>query len=136
MKMSPFGRGCGSHSGQQMETLTMNRKERDRLTIMTRVKQKVLTLVVAAGLMGLGYRQTKRVWRRYQAHGDAGLVHRSRGQPSERRTAPEVRARILARYDHRYADFGPTLAAEYLAGEGLPVDHETLRRWLIVEGKR
>ena len=115
----------------------MSRKERDRLTIMTRVKQEVMTLVVAAGLMGLGYRQAKRVWRRYQAHGDGGLVHRSRGQPSERRTAPEVRERILARYDQRYADFGPTLAAEYLAREeGLVVDHETLRRWLIAAGKR
>jgi hypothetical protein len=28
----------------------MSRKERDRLTIMTRVKQRVMTLVVAAGL--------------------------------------------------------------------------------------
>ncbi len=115
----------------------MSRKERDRLTILTRVKQQVMTLVVAAGLMGLGYRQAKRVWRRYQAHGDAGLVHRSRGQPSERRTAPEVRARILARYDQRYAGFGPTLAAEYLArADRLVVDHETLRRWLIAAGTR
>ena len=93
----------------------MSRKERDRMTIMTRVKQKVMTLVVAAGLMGLGYRQAKRVWRRYQVQGDAGLMHRSRGQPSERRTAAAVRERILARYGQRYADFGPTLAAEYLA---------------------
>lgn len=115
----------------------MSRKERDRLTIMTRVKQKVLTLVVAAGLLGLGYRQAKRVWRRYQAQGDSGLVHRSRGQPSPRRTAAAVRERILARYDQRYADFGPTLAAEYLAREDrLVVDHETLRRWLLAEGKR
>ena len=114
----------------------MSRKERNRLSLMTRVKQRVMTLVVAAALMGLGYRQAKRVWRRYQDHGDAGLVHRSRGQPSERRTAVAVRERILARYDQRYADFGPTLAAEYLAEEGLQVDHETLRRWLIAEGKR
>ena len=115
----------------------MSRKERDRMTIMTRVKQKVMTLVVAAGLMGLGYRQAKRVWRRYQVQGDAGLMHRSRGQPSERRTAAAVRERILARYGQRYADFGPTLAAEYLAREDrLVVDHETLRRWLIAEGKR
>src|SRR4249920_1074439 len=118
-----------------METLSMSQNERDRLTIMTRVKQKVITLVVAAGLMSLGYRQAKRVWRRYQAHGAAGLAHRSRGQPSQRRTARAVRERILARYEQRYADFGPTLAAEYLGREDrLEVDHETLRRWLIAEG--
>ena len=49
-----------------METLTMSRKERERMTILAGVKQGELTLVQAAPLMGLGYRQTKRVWRRYQ----------------------------------------------------------------------
>ena len=62
--MSPFGRGCASNAAHKMETLTMNRNERDRLTIMARVKQRALTLVVAAGLLGLGYRQAKRVWQR------------------------------------------------------------------------
>ena len=63
--------------------------------------------------MGVGYRQSKRIWRRYQAEGDAGLVHRLRGQPSARRKPPELRAQVLARYaEERYADFGPTLMAE------------------------
>ena len=67
----------------------------------------------AAELMGLGYRQSKRIWRRYQADGDAGLVHRLRGQPSARRKPPELRAQVLALYaQERYADFGPTLMAE------------------------
>jgi transposase len=112
-----------------LETLTMNRKERDRLTILARVKQRTLSLVVAAGLLGLGYRQAKRVWQRYRTEGDAGLMHRSRGRPSGRRTAPELRERALARCAERYPDFGPTRA-----GEGLAVDHETLRRWQIAGG--
>jgi len=103
---------------------------------MAGVKKGELTLVEAADLAGLSYRQIKRVWRRYQDQGDAGLVHRLRGRASPRRTAPELRAKILARVEVRYADFGPTLAAEYLAQEGLEVDHETLRRWLLAEGKR
>ena len=109
----------------------MNRNERNRMTLMARVKQRALTLVAAAGLLGLGYRQTKRVWQRYRTQGDAGLVHRSRGQPSPHRTAPAVRQRVLVRCAERYPDFGPTLAAEYLRQEGLVVDHETLRRWQI-----
>jgi hypothetical protein len=36
-----------------METLTMSRKERDRLTIMVGIKRQELTQVQAAGLMGL-----------------------------------------------------------------------------------
>ena len=96
----------------------MSRKERNRLTILAGVKQRELRLVQAAGLLGLSYRQTKRVWRRYQDHGDAGLVHRLRGRPSPRRIAAEVRGKILARLAARYPDFGPTLAAEYLVRKG------------------
>jgi len=119
-----------------METLTMSRKERDRLTIMVGVKRQEVTLVAAADLLGVCYRQAKRIWRRYQDQGDAGLVHRLRGRPSARRKPAAVRALALARQaDPRYADFGPTLLSEHLAREGVKVDHNTLRRWLIAEGK-
>jgi hypothetical protein len=85
--------------------------------------------------MALGYRQAKRGWRRSQDKGDAGLVHGLHGRPSARRKAPRLRAKILARYRIRYADFGPTPAAEYLRRENrLEADHETLRRWLLAEG--
>jgi transposase len=119
-----------------METLTMSRNERKRMTIMAGVKSKALSQVQAAELMGLGYRQAKRIWRRYQDEGDAGLIHRLRGQAGLRRKAPAVRAQVLARYaEERYADFGPTLLAEELAKEGIEVDHDTVRRWLLAEGK-
>src|SRR5258708_15946782 len=115
-----------------METLTMSRKERKRLTVMAGVTEEELTLVQAAELMGVGYRQSKRIWKRYQADGDAGLVHRLRGQPSARRKPAALRAQALARYaEERYADFGPTLMAEHLAKEKLVVDHETLRRRVL-----
>lgn len=117
-----------------METLTMSRKERKRLVVMTQLRGGKLTLVQAAEVMAVSYRQSKRVWRRYRDRGDAGLVHRARGRPSGRRLAVELRQRVLARYAQRYPDFGPTLAAEKLAAEGLSVDHETLRRWLLEEG--
>src|SRR6185503_15049170 len=119
-----------------METLTMSGKERKRLTVMVGVMEEELTLVQAAELMGVGYRQSKRIWRRYQDAGDAGLVHRLRGKPSGRRKPPELRALALALYtEERYADFGPTLMAEQLLKEKLVVDHETLRRWRMAEGR-
>src|SRR6266481_9450097 len=119
-----------------METLTMNRKERERITVMVGVTEQELTLVQAAVLMAVGYRQSKRIWKRYQADGDAGLVHRLRGKPSARRKPAALRAQALARYaEERYADFGPTLMAEQLAKEKLVVDHETLRRWRMAEGR-
>ena len=114
----------------------MSGEERERMAIMVGVKAAELTLVEAADVLGLSYRQTKRVWQRYRTAGDAGLVHRLRGEPSGRRKPAKLRARILARYAARYPDFGPTLAAEYLGAEGLAVDHETLRRWLLASGQR
>lgn len=112
----------------------MSQKERVRLTVMERVKQQELTLREATEVLGLCYRQTKRVWRRFRLEGDQGLVHRLRGQAGKRAKPAQLKARILARYAQRYADFGPTLAAEYLAVEGLKVDHETLRRWRLAQG--
>ena len=73
----------------------MSRKERERITIMTGVKVKELSQMQAAQLLGLSYRQTKRVWRRYQDEGDAGLVHRSRGRRSNRRGGRSSRCSLL-----------------------------------------
>jgi hypothetical protein len=81
MEMSLLVQEGVSHPAAHVETLTMSRKERDRMKIMAGVKAKELNQVQAAELMGLGYRQAKRVWRRYQDQGDAGLVHRLRGNP-------------------------------------------------------
>ena len=44
------------------------------------------------------------------------------------------KAAVLARYQERYPNFGPTLAAEKLALEGWVVDHDTLRGWLMKAG--
>src|ERR1035437_4844046 len=136
--MSPFGRGCGSNPGHNMETLAMSWKERDRLTILVRVKEQELTLVQASELMGVCCRQSKRIWRRYQGRRGRGTgASRLRGQPSARRKPPALRALALARYEaERYADFGPTLMAEHLVREGLVVDHETLRRGRLGGGER
>lgn len=135
--MSLSGRNGGSHPVPDMQTLIMSRDERERMTIMVGVKRWELTQVQAAQLLGLGYRQTKRVWRRYQAECDAGVVHRLRGQPGLRRKPTALRLQVLARAaEQRYADFGATLLAEELAKEGLVVDHDTVRRWLLAAGQR
>lgn len=112
----------------------MSRKERRRLELMSRVSEGQLTLVKAAELLGISYRQCKRVCRRYRQEGDAGLVHGSRGRASNRGRA-SVREAVLALYRVKYADFGPTLAREYLWREdGREVSVTTLRRWLLGAG--
>jgi len=136
MEMSLLGPEGVSHPGLHVETLTMSRKERNRLKIMAGVKAKELSQVQAAELIGLGYRQAKRVWRRYREEGDAGLVHRLRGKPGLRRKPAALRTAVLQLCaEERYGDFGPTLMAEELAQQGLVVDHDTLRRWWLAAGR-
>ena len=55
------------------------------MKVMAGVAEEEVTLIAAAGLVGVSYRQSKRLWRRYQDEGDAGLVHGLRGKPSARR---------------------------------------------------
>ena len=47
-----------------------------------------------------------------------------------RKLAARFEQKILARLRQRYADFGPSLAAEHLAQEGFAVSRETLRKWI------
>ena len=117
-----------------MERLAMSKRERTRLEVFGRVKRGELRLKKAAELVQLSYRQAKRAYARYRLEGHKGLVHRLRGQPSNRKVDESKRQAVLALYRKKYGDFGPTLAAEYLAKEGLRVSVETLRLWLLAEG--
>lgn len=93
----------------------MSSKERDRLDILGRVKRKELTVTGAAKLLEVSLRQARRLWKRYQAQGAEGLVHRLRGRASNRRFDVEFRQRVLKCHQEHYADFGPTFACEKLA---------------------
>jgi len=112
----------------------MSGKERVRLEALGRVKRAELTVAAAAELMGLSLRQARRVWRRFKSDGDAGLVHRHRGRASNRRLSEDVRERVVKRHQERYADFGPTLACEKLAEEGLVISPNTLTALLKARG--
>ena len=114
--------------------LVMSAKERRRKSVFDEVQEGRMTLREASEKLGVSYRQCRRSYGRFRKEGDAGLVHRSRGRPSNRRLPKRVRKRAVKRYRERYEGFGPTLAAEKLAEEGLVMDHETLRRLLLHEG--
>lgn len=119
---------------QEVERLTMSRKERRRFLEMEAVKGGKQSLADAAERLRVSYRQARRIWRRFADKGEAGLVHRGRGRRSNRSKPEKTRRDCMAIYREDLEGFGPTLAAEKLAERSLVVDHETLRRWLLVEG--
>ena len=115
--------------------LRMSGKERDRLKVMAALAQRRMRQKEASRLLRLSERQARRILARYRAEGDAGLVHRGRGRPSNRRLPEALRRRVMGRVVRQYRDFGPTLAAEKLQErEGLVVSRETLRGWMIAAG--
>ena len=123
-----------------MGRTAMSAKELSRVDVMSRVAAGGLRLRSAAQLLGVSYRQAKRIWRRYREGGARALVHQHVGRVSNRGRPAATRAQVLALIREKYsgegvARFGPTLAAEHLASEdGVTVDHETLRRWMLAAG--
>jgi hypothetical protein len=119
----------------------MSVRELKRAEVLGRVKAGDLTLRGASVVMGLSYRQAKRLWKRFRRKGAVGLRHRSVGRRSPRRKPAAFRRTVLALVrrefggDATHERFGPTLTAEHLHDEyHLDVHHETLRRWMLQAG--
>ena len=118
----------------------MSRRELERVEVMGQVASGALQLKHAAEMLELSYRQTKRLWGKYREKGGEGLKHGHAGRCSNRGKPEKLRRKVLGLIRKKYsgseeARFGPTLAAEHLAEEdGIAVDHETLRRWMLSEG--
>ena len=117
----------------------MSKRELGRVEVLARVRSKQLRVVDASRLLRVSYRQAKRLWKRYREEGAAGLKHRSAGRGSNRAHDEKFRQQVLGRVRDKYSGavgerFGPTLAAEHLESEdGLKIDAETLRRWMLAE---
>ena len=118
----------------------MSSKEVQRSEVLSRVQRGEMKLHEGAQLMGVSYRQAKRLKKRYREGGARALVHGNVGRRSNRAKQGSWRARVIERVREHYGGegrerFGPTLAAEHLAAEhGMAVDAETLRRWMLAAG--
>jgi len=96
------------------------------------VKNKSISLKMAAGFIQLSYRQAKRVWKRYKALGVEGLISRKRGKRSSRRISERRREEIAGIIARKYPDFKPGFAAEKLGElDGIIFSSETIRQIMI-----
>ena len=117
------------------ETIRMSRREVQRMQVLEKVEGGVLALKAGAELMGVCYRQAKRLLARYRKEGPGGLVHRRRGQSARNALGPEIRDRVLTLHGERYGQFNDTHFVEMLAErENLRIGRETVRRWLREAG--
>jgi len=110
--------------------LWMSQRDRERLKVLQEAEKGHLTQRQAGERLRLSARWVGKLVGRLRKEGDQGILHRLRGRASKRKIAEAVRL-----VQREYADFGPTLAAEYLAAKhGVQVSKETLRQWLIEAG--
>jgi transposase len=113
----------------------MRRKELARLHVVRKVIQGELTQVDAARMLGVSDRQVRRWVRRVECEGERGVIHRGRGQRSNRAYPDRLKEKVVGLYRRRYGDFGPTLFEEKLRErEGIELGRETLRQWLQEAG--
>ena len=118
-----------------MTVITMSRDELTRLRVLIDIADRRLSVADATGLIGVGRRQIYRLLDGFRAGGPDGLISRKRGRPSNRALGTVFRETVLSIVRERYADFGPTLAAEKLSElHGLDLGVETLRQWMIGGG--
>jgi hypothetical protein len=116
------------------ERISMSQRERERWKVLEEMEQGHLSQVEGARRLRLSPRQLRRIERRVEAEGDRGVVHRLRGRHSNRKIPAAFEKRVMTAVRRRYADFGPTLAAEHLAPDGLGISRETLRKWMSTAG--
>ena len=110
-------------------------EELRRLHVIEKVLEERLKQVEAAEILSLSSRQIRRMVKRVKREGQRGIVHRSRGRPSNRKLPDQLKDKVIKLYRGSYKDFGPTLACEkLLERDGVSISDETLRRWLIEAG--
>jgi hypothetical protein len=118
-----------------MTVLSMSKQEFNRLDVLLRVQSGRLRVVDACALMGLHRRQVFRLLRGLKHDGPTSLLSKRRDKAGNHRLPTEVRTLVLSIVRERYADFGPTFAAEKLADvHGCKLSRETLRGWMIADG--
>lgn len=118
--------------------LTLSLRDRDRLSVLRQVDERLISARRGAELLGLSVRQLRRLRRRFEREGDRAVIHGLRGRPPNNLKPAELKARALERASEAvFADFGPTLLAEHLSRDAAigPLRADTLRKWLIEVGR-
>ena len=117
-----------------MDILMMKNEEIKRLGLINKVIKGELKQIKAATLIEISVRQVRRLVKRVKEVGARGIMHQLRGRKSPHKIDEKKKEEILRVYEKKYKGFGSTLAVEKLSKEGIKINRETLRQWLLKEG--
>ncbi|MBU1598961.1 ISNCY family transposase [bacterium] len=120
---------------KEKDIFRMSKKEWARLKVVEKVIEKQMTQGKAASILSLSERQVRRIAKRVRVEGMAGITHHLRNRPSPKKIPEQLKEKAISLYQETYSDFGPTLFQEkLLERDGIKINKETLRIWLIKEG--
>ena len=113
----------------------MSQQEVKQAQVLELLKENKISQQEASKRLGITTRQVRRLTKRYQTAGLAGLVSKKRGRASNRRLDEAIRAQVIDLIGTHYRDFGPTLACEKLAElHGIKLSVESTRQMMIQAG--
>jgi hypothetical protein len=117
------------------DKLLLRQHDRDRLKVLHEVKKGHITQRVAAGQLKLSERWIRELVERMRQKGDRAVMHGLRGRPSRHRLAGKMEKQAVEIIRREYADFGPTLASEYLQrDQRIRASRETVRQRMMRAG--
>jgi hypothetical protein len=99
------------------ETITLDARAQQRLTVLTHVLAGELTLDQAAAYLRLSTRQVRRLLVELRGEGAAALVHGNRGRAPANRVDEDTATRVVELARTTYAGFNPVHLAECLADD-------------------
>lgn len=118
-----------------MGWVMMSARELNRIEILAQVDDGRLTVENATNMLDLSRRQVFRLLKRFRLDGASAIRHKARGRRPNNHIHEAKRDYALSLIKERYADFGPSLAAEMLEQHhGFKVSRETLRKWMVADG--
>ena len=110
-------------------------KDLKRLYVINKVIDGSIKQAEAAALLSLSTRQIRRIIKRVKLQGDEGIMHKSRGRPSNHKYPEKLKDRVIKLYREKYKGLDPACASWKLSEEDtIRVNRETLRKWLIESG--
>jgi len=114
------------------ETITMTKKEAERLLVVNNLIEGNINGTDASKQLNLSLRQAKRLKAKVIKLGPKGIIHGNRGRTGNRKLNDVFINKIKSLLNQKYSYFTPTMAFEHLRDEDkILTNKETVRRLMI-----
>jgi transposase len=87
------------------DMIMLRQRELRRLHVLEKVLERAIKQVEASEILSLSCRQIRRMVKRIKIEGDKGIIHKSRGRPSNRRIPDRIKDKVINLYGF-WSDLG------------------------------